>query len=267
MLVGHGPFSQGPAAELAARVLGQSPAAPSSLVASLPKAVDAWFERALAKRPADRFSSALELATTFAAALETESSDRRGPLTFRVKGGALRATLNAMRDLYDEKLCELMLERCSRETARVLRGPILVSKFYPGALFVDVSRAAVSLAGPDILRKLGALSAEEALGAGGFYELFVKVSRGRGPARFLESSREIFRLYYDRGAWEVEELGEGWARCRFVEGGRFPPEVVERLLGYLDRGLALVGAERVTLSTYGFDDDLIVRIEWRDGAG
>jgi hypothetical protein len=264
MLVGHTPFSRGPAAELAARIMGQEPTPASSLVPSLPRQVDAWFEHALAKRPRDRFSDATELTVAFAAAIDSGQPTRPPPLDFRVKGAALRATVSVIRELHDERFVQRMLDRCSPETIRVLRAPILVSSWYPGALFVDVSRAAVSLAGPGILRKLGELSAEEALGTGGFYELFVKVSRGRGAARFLQSSEDIFRLYYDRGAWQVEELAEGWARCRFVEGARYPAEVAERLLGYLDRGLALVGARDVKLDTESHDNDMIVHIAWHD---
>jgi serine/threonine-protein kinase len=269
-LVGHAPFSQGPQAELAARILGQNPPPPSSLVPGVSPRVDAWFQRALAKRPGDRFSDAREMCAAFEAALEADAAEPPRPsrpppvalLDFRVKGAALRATLNVLRKL-DETLLERTLDRCSPDTARVLKSQLLVSSYYPGSLFVEVSRAAVHFAGPGILRKLGELSAEEALGPGGVFELFIKLSRGRGAARFLQSSQDIFRLYYDRGAWRVEELGESSALCRFVEGARFPPEVVERLLGYLDRGLALVGARNVEIRNELDEPDLIVRVAWQ----
>ena len=60
-VTGKTPFGNGTIEEMATRVLTAVPAAPSTIHPSLPKALDAFMARALAKSPADRFQSAREL--------------------------------------------------------------------------------------------------------------------------------------------------------------------------------------------------------------
>src|SRR5262249_3059554 len=72
-LVGHSPFTRGPAAELAARVLGSEPAPPSSLVPSLPAAFDAWIKKGMAKRAEDRFENAAAMSAALAGVFELSS--------------------------------------------------------------------------------------------------------------------------------------------------------------------------------------------------
>ena len=68
-LTGAMPFDGGDVVELVG-VINRAPALPPTrLVAGLPAAIDAFFERALAKRPEDRFQSALELAQALEEAL------------------------------------------------------------------------------------------------------------------------------------------------------------------------------------------------------
>jgi len=63
MVVGASPFGQGRVTEIAVRIIATDPARPSEEVLTLPRAFDEFIARALAKRPADRFQSARELAT------------------------------------------------------------------------------------------------------------------------------------------------------------------------------------------------------------
>jgi eukaryotic-like serine/threonine-protein kinase len=72
LLTGEFPFGNGTLAEMGVRIVTVMPKPPSQLVPELPRALDAWFERALAKSPENRFSSASELARAFAAAAEIE---------------------------------------------------------------------------------------------------------------------------------------------------------------------------------------------------
>ena len=70
MLAGQLPWGPNAApAVVMMRIVGQSPPAPSSLRPDLPPAVDAVFERVLAKKPADRFESCGAFATALRAAL------------------------------------------------------------------------------------------------------------------------------------------------------------------------------------------------------
>jgi len=66
-LTGMLPFPGQSILDTAVRITQSQPTPPSDLVESLGPAVDAFFERALAKAPEDRFSSALEFAAAFSA--------------------------------------------------------------------------------------------------------------------------------------------------------------------------------------------------------
>jgi serine/threonine protein kinase len=65
MIVGQTPFQGTNAAALAVAVERGVFPAPSQVVSNLPPAIDAWFEKALARDPADRFASAEEMARSF----------------------------------------------------------------------------------------------------------------------------------------------------------------------------------------------------------
>jgi len=72
MLTGESPFGNGTLAEMGVRIVTLMPRSPSELVPDLPKAIDAWFTKALAKSPDDRFDSATALATALAEAAGVE---------------------------------------------------------------------------------------------------------------------------------------------------------------------------------------------------
>ena len=67
-VTGRPPFAATGLGELIVAITSRPHAAPSTLVSGLPAAVDAWFERALAKDPSARFQTARELADAFAMA-------------------------------------------------------------------------------------------------------------------------------------------------------------------------------------------------------
>jgi eukaryotic-like serine/threonine-protein kinase len=67
-LTGQQPFVGQGVGDVIYRICSEPIAPPSTLVPELPKEVDAFFERALARAPAQRFQSAAELAAAFAEA-------------------------------------------------------------------------------------------------------------------------------------------------------------------------------------------------------
>jgi len=72
MLTGEFPFGNGTLSEMGVRIVTLMPRPPTEIVRDLPKAIDAWFEKALAKSPDDRFDSASALAAAFAEAAGIE---------------------------------------------------------------------------------------------------------------------------------------------------------------------------------------------------
>jgi len=74
MLTGEYPFGNGTLSEMGVRIVTLMPRPPSELLPELPRAIDAWFQKALAKSPDDRFNSASALAAAFAEAAGIELS-------------------------------------------------------------------------------------------------------------------------------------------------------------------------------------------------
>jgi len=79
MATGRTPFSFGERADLVARILGAAPPLASEVEPSIPKSFDAWVERALAKRPIDRFADAKQMARALEWSLGLESLEVQRP--------------------------------------------------------------------------------------------------------------------------------------------------------------------------------------------
>jgi serine/threonine protein kinase/class 3 adenylate cyclase len=75
-LTGQLPFIGESLGDLIIRICTDAPAPPSSLVPGLSAEVDRFFEKALARDPAQRFSSAREMASAFAALVESEQPNK-----------------------------------------------------------------------------------------------------------------------------------------------------------------------------------------------
>jgi serine/threonine-protein kinase len=78
-LTGHLPFEAERLNDLIARLFGGPLPRPSTLVAGLPREVDAWWERAAARNIADRFSTAREMVDALADALGQAPASSRRP--------------------------------------------------------------------------------------------------------------------------------------------------------------------------------------------
>jgi eukaryotic-like serine/threonine-protein kinase len=76
---GRVPYEAGSIEQLVVAYASKTPAPPSTIRPGLPREVDAWFDRALARDPSERFSSAKEMADALDEALE--SIDRAVPRT------------------------------------------------------------------------------------------------------------------------------------------------------------------------------------------
>lgn len=101
-LTGKRPFQGRNAAEVLASILAEGRTPPSTLCPSLPPALDAWFERAFALDPEERFGSVQEMVTAYRAAIEPGASTaQRAPAALwkkraLVAGGVLAAVVAAL---------------------------------------------------------------------------------------------------------------------------------------------------------------------------
>ncbi|MFW5741527.1 MAG: serine/threonine-protein kinase [Myxococcota bacterium] len=73
-LAGRPPFTSKSVPHLMAKIITEPPPAIGRFCPSLPPAVQSWFQKALRKRPSDRFGTAREMADTFGAAALTAGS-------------------------------------------------------------------------------------------------------------------------------------------------------------------------------------------------
>ena len=192
------------------------------------------------------------------ASVTLEEPDR----PWRVKGAAIKATVEYLQIAYGEEGFARVVEICPGLIRETMEQPVLVSSWYDGQVMVALTEAAQRLFGePErshLALRIGAASADFAFGDGGPYEIFRRQGLRVGVKRFLETSGEIYRLYYDVGEWRVETLDEQHAVMRVAEGSVFPRAIVDRINGYLRRGFELIGCENVSVTIQLDGDDLLL---------
>lgn len=240
MLVGRAPFSVGPAAELGARILGQDPPPPSTLVPTLPPELDAFFTRALAKRPKDRFADAASLSVALgqalASALHEPAPTSRGAQR-RAKGVNLIDLVKLLRNARREG----KLEGLDAEDAALLDERVLVSSWYPIERFWRV----LTLAHERVLGgserqtiELGRAGAEQVVAAG-VHSVFLS---GNDFDRVLRGFARGWSSYFDFGSVEITR-DDDLVRITIHGYPDIPRSHALTTLGWYERSLQLTGAE------------------------
>jgi eukaryotic-like serine/threonine-protein kinase len=115
-LTGWPPFSGTSIADLIVAISTRTADAPSSIRASLPRAIDSWFHRALAKDPGARFATPKEMAGAFRAALRLRA--RRPPRMIAL-GLAAAAAITTIAVLVSRLWTAAPAEAASTEAAPV----------------------------------------------------------------------------------------------------------------------------------------------------
>jgi serine/threonine protein kinase len=102
MVTGSAPFQGESLVEVAKKHLQASPPSPSSKRADLPRAAEQVILRALAKRPADRYARAMDLATLFRQALVTpQAASKQTQNDLQLSGANTSSNLYAPYSLFD----------------------------------------------------------------------------------------------------------------------------------------------------------------------
>jgi len=200
------------------------------------------------------------------------TEDRLGDLgsnpgfDWRVKGAAIAATIEYLETVYGEAGYARVVEIVDDEVQEALNGPVFVSRWYDGRVMVELTQAAQRLFGAEqqtsLAMRIGGASADYAFGDGGPYEVFREQGLRDGIRPFLDTSGEIYRLYYDIGQWRLEDLEDQSGTVRIVDGVVFPDSIVDRIMGFLKRGFELVGGEDVEVKLARSGDDLLLRCTW-----
>jgi eukaryotic-like serine/threonine-protein kinase len=148
-LTGRTPFLGDSLADLLLSIIGSDPEPVSAREPGLPRALDAWFERALQKEPARRFQSAKEMAQAFELAIGARSSSSPDYGT--------SATVTAGASLSPSSPDESVVNRNSSTRVAINRASVSNDTGMPGlpailAQLADVSHVlGVGLVSPELL--------------------------------------------------------------------------------------------------------------------
>jgi len=190
-------------------------------------------------------------------------------LGFHISGAAIRATFDFVLQRFGAVGCEQVRARLSPETDATLRRHVDPAAWYDASVVVELTDTVELLFGArpgELARALGAASAEYALSDDGPLRVYRVRGLRDGVPAFLRSTEDLWGLYYDHGRWCVEAVEETAARVRLISGATLPPQILERVFAYLNRGLELVGARDIRVDREASGGDLLVLIGWRGQA-
>ncbi len=165
----------------------------------------------------------------------------------QVVGGLLLARLEYLRHHGGSALLERVLARLEPADAEVLRRPILPVSWYPRQLHLCVDEAIVSLVLPgdraDVLIEMGRASADAILDRS--YRQFIKHG---APQVFLEAVPRLYSAHHTVGRREYQPLAENVGSVRTFDMEPAAADDCWTVMGWLQRGLELSGAEAVLVT-------------------
>jgi len=160
----------------------------------------------------------------------------------RVKGTAIVASMRYVTERFGQGALTALLRELPEEYRREFEAGILVSTWYPMALFLRFMQEAEKRHGtaePDLVRRMGRASAEYGLKT--VYKIFFKVG---SPEFIIRRSARVFGSYYDTGSLKVLETSRGRALLE-LEGFEGAPQFCDRILGWMERTVELAGAKNL----------------------
>jgi predicted hydrocarbon binding protein len=133
----------------------------------------------------------------------------------KVKGSALAARLNFLRDQCTPEQQEQVKALLPAELTRQMGLGVFASQWYPLQHLVDLSRAIDQVKGRGdgaLILEMGRQSAHEAVR--GIYRIFFKIG---SPEFVIQRAAQVWSRYYDSGQLEVEVLGKGHVQVRLCD--------------------------------------------------
>lgn len=158
----------------------------------------------------------------------------------KVKGSALRSTLNYLREHFTGDQVRRVMDRLPAAQRETAEKPVLTSSWYEAdALYGLMHAMAAEVRGDprELYRTLGRQSCDDGLNT--VYRVFFKVG---SPAFMLKFTIQVWSNYYSEGKMVLVEGGSRSAHLR-LEGIHSTDEAMcERVTGWLERALELAGA-------------------------
>jgi len=163
----------------------------------------------------------------------------------QIKGTAIGSVHRYVREHFGEDDWRAMLATVEPPVRQPIVGGILVSAWYPFALFIRIVQAAEAQFGariPRLHREMGRAAAEYGLTT--FYKIFFKVG---SPQFIITRSAKVWRTYYTSGEMTVPVCEDGHAVVELVGFEEPARELCERLPGFFERTVELSGGRGVRL--------------------
>ena len=181
-----------------------------------------------------------------------------------MKGQNFHSVLWALAELRGQEFRDAVLTNVVGEAGDALRyGTLLSSNLYPVAWYRDLFHAALAKVpeSPTFARDVGKVSA--ARDVKGVYRI---VFRALSTETLVKQSGRLFKLFYEGGQVDVQEVRSGFARVRYSECRGFDRNLWLDLLGGSEGVLTAAGARdlRFRIEAGGGDghDHLQATVTW-----
>ncbi len=164
----------------------------------------------------------------------------------KVKGSALRSTMNYLREHFTSEQVNRVLSALPAGHRDELSKPILISTWYDSAILFNLMNAMARESGQPsevLFHRLGRQSCDDGLNT--VYRIFFKIGT---PSYMLKFTVQVWRNYYDEGKFVVLSGSSNQAHIR-LQDVSFPDSgMCVRVTGWLERALELSGARNIRMS-------------------
>lgn len=179
----------------------------------------------------------------------------------KIKGSALRSTMNYLREHFSPDQVEKVMQALPSDARAILEIPILVSSWYEADLLFVLMKKMVSELNqsPDILfPKMGEQSCDDGMNT--VYRIFFKIG---SPGYILKFTIQVWSNYYSEGKMILVSRTSNSAHLR-LEEVHFPDRAMcLRITGWLRRALELTGAKVTSFSHSACIFEKAPACEWK----
>ncbi len=181
-----------------------------------------------------------------------------------VKGQNFHSVLWALVEMRGQAFRDAVVENMQGDAGEALRyGTLLPSNLYPIAWYRELFRAVLEQTPqePNFAREVGKVSAGRDVR--GVYRI---IFRALKTELLIKQSPRLFRLFYDGGQVDVQEVKSGFARVRYSECRGFDRNLWLDLVGGSESVLLASGAKelRIRIEAGGGDgqDHMQATVTW-----
>jgi uncharacterized protein (TIGR02265 family) len=164
--------------------------------------------------------------------------------TQKVKGSVLKSRLSFVREQFGEEGLQRVLESLDPEDQTALNRlvPVAWLPFEIGKRLDDAIVRVLGGGRPEFFERLGAASADENLST--LHSAFLSPG---DPQAFLAKAPQIYRMYYQTGRREYEQIGETEGVLTTYDAETFSKADCLTVIGWYKRALELCGAKDVRI--------------------